>query len=129
MVQRLRGELEEHREVPEQWAVGEELLSAGHQRFRVRVVLVRLTSEQGLIITVNRMRDRRRSLSPDIERDPLTGSVTDGGADRLLVANEDFLQAFEGLFARSLSHRHHELLQRFGKKWGLRHAMRLEQLD
>jgi predicted hydrocarbon binding protein len=90
--------------------------------------VVQQPSGHGCIVTINRLRDQRRSLSPEIERDPLTGSLRDGKADRLLVANEDFLQAFEGLFASSLMHRHHELLQRFGKKWGLRHAMRLEQV-
>jgi DNA-binding response OmpR family regulator/predicted hydrocarbon binding protein len=109
-------------------AIGREVLLCGHQEFLVRLAVVELPFDDGTIVTINRLRDQRRSLSPDIERDPLTGSLRDGKADRLIVVNEDFLQAFEGLFARSLAHRHHELLQRFGKKWGLRHAMRLEQV-
>ena len=108
--------------------VGREVLGCGHQEFVLRMAMVKQPSGEGIVVTINRLRDQRRSLSPEIERDPLTGSLRDGRADRLLVANEDFLQAFEGLFARSLMHRHHELLQRFGKKWGLRHAMRLEQV-
>ena len=107
-------------------AVGEEVLPVGHERETMRIAVVRQASRHGLVLTVNRMRSRGRSLSPVIERDPLTGSLRDGGQDRVLVANDDFLHAFEGLFARSLSHRHHALLQRFGKKWGLRHSMRLE---
>jgi predicted hydrocarbon binding protein len=109
-------------------AIGREVIGCGHQEHLLRIAVVRQPSGNGCIVTINRLRDQRRSLSPEIERDPLTGSLRDGKADRLLVANEDFLQAFEGLFARSLMHRHHELLQRFGKKWGLRHAMRLEQV-
>jgi hypothetical protein len=109
-------------------AIGREVLGCGHQEFLLRMAMVKQPSAEGSIVTINRLRDQRRSLSPHIERDPLTGSLRDGRADRLLVANEDFLQAFEGLFARSLTHRHHELLQRFGKRWGLRHAMRLEQV-
>lgn len=109
-------------------AVGREVLGCGHQEYVLRMAMVKQPSGDGIVVTINRLRDQRRSLSPEIERDPLTGSLRDGRADRLLVANEDFLQAFEGLFARSLMHRHHELLQRFGKKWGLRHAMRLEQV-
>jgi predicted hydrocarbon binding protein len=109
-------------------AIGREVIGCGHQEHLLRIAVVRQPSGHGSIVTINRLRDQRRSLSPEIERDPLTGSLRDGKADRLLVANEDFLQAFEGLFARSLMHRHHELLQRFGKKWGLRHAMRLEQI-
>jgi len=109
-------------------AVGREILSAGHLEHLVRIAVIRTASRAGLIVVINRLRDQRRALTPEIERDPVTGSLRDGKADRLLVANEDFLQAFEGLFARSLSHRHHELLQRFGKKWGLRHAVRLEQM-
>jgi len=109
-------------------AIGREVMRAGHQEHVVRVAVVRMASNAGFVITVNRLRDQRRSLSPEIERDPVTGSLHDGKVDRLLVANEDFLQAFEGLFAKSLRHRHHELLQRFGKKWGLRHAMRLEHV-
>jgi predicted hydrocarbon binding protein len=109
-------------------AIGREVLGCGHQEFLLRMAMVERPSGEGSIVTINRLRDQRRSLSPNIERDPLTGSLRDGRADRLLVANEDFLRAFEGLFARSLMHRHHELLQRFGKRWGLRHAMRLEQV-
>jgi predicted hydrocarbon binding protein len=109
-------------------AIGREVIGCGHQEYLLRISVVQKPSGRGNIVTINRLRDQRRSLSPEIERDPLTGSLRDGKADRLLVANEDFLQAFEGLFARSLMHRHHELLQRFGKKWGLRHAMRLEQV-
>jgi DNA-binding response OmpR family regulator/predicted hydrocarbon binding protein len=109
-------------------AIGREVLGCGHQEFLLRMAMVKQPSGNGSIVTINRLRDQRRSLSPNIERDPLTGSLRDGRADRLLVANEDFLQAFESLFARSLMHRHHELLQRFGKKWGLRHAMPLEQV-
>jgi predicted hydrocarbon binding protein len=109
-------------------AIGREVLGCGHQEFLLRMAMVERPSGEGSIVTINRLRDQRRSLSPNIERDPLTGSLRDGRADRLLVANEDFLRAFEGLFARSLTHRHHELLQRFGKRWGLRHAMRLEQV-
>ena len=108
--------------------IGREVVGCGHQEYLLRIAVVEQPSGHGCIVTINRLRDQRRSLSPEIERDPVTGSLRDGKADRLLVANEDFLQAFEGLFARSLMHRHHELLQRFGKKWGLRHAMRLEQV-
>jgi len=109
-------------------AIGREVIGCGHVEHLIRIAVVKQPSGHGTIVAINRLRDQRRSLSPEIERDPLTGSLRDGKADRLLVANEDFLQAFEGLFARSLRHRHHELLQRFGKKWGLRHAMRLEQV-
>jgi len=109
-------------------AIGREVMRSGHHEHVVRVAVVREASKAGFVVTVNHLRDQRRSLSPEIERDPVTGSLRDATVDRLLVANEDFLQAFEGLFTKSLSHRHHELLQRFGKKWGLRHAMRLEHV-
>lgn len=109
-------------------AVGRELLRVGHAQHVVRTAVVRPASKVGFIVVINRMRDQRRSLTPDIERDPISGSIRDGRADRLLVVNDDFLHGFEDLFTRSLSHRHHELLQRFGKKWGLRHAMRLEHM-
>ena len=109
-------------------AAGREVLRVGHVKHIVRIAVVRPASGVGYVVVINRMRNQRRSLSPDIERDPVTGTLRDGRADRLLVANDDFLHGFEDLFARSLSHRHHELLQRFGKKWGLRHAMRLEHM-
>ena len=109
-------------------AIGRDVMQTGHQQHVIRTAVVRPASKTGFIIAINRLRDQRRSLSPEIERDPLTGALRDSQSDRLLVANQDFLQAFEGLFAKSLSHRHHELLQRFGKKWGLRHAMRLEHM-
>jgi len=125
---RLMGRLVEGAGETEGLAIGREVMRAGHQEHVVRMAVVRKASNAGFVISVNRLRDQRRSLSPEIERDPVSGSLHDGKVDRLLVANEDFLQAFEGLFAKSLRHRHHELLQRFGKKWGLRHAMRLEHV-
>jgi hypothetical protein len=128
LADRLMDRLEDDPRDLEGVAIGREVIGCGHQEFLLRIAVVKQPSGRGNIVTINRLRDQRRSLSPEIERDPLTGSLRDGKADRLLVANEDFLQAFEGLFARSLMHRHHELLQRFGKKWGLRHAMRLEQV-
>ena len=128
LADRLTDRLEDGARELEGVAIGREVIGCGHQEHLLRIAVVKQPSGHGCIVTINRLRDQRRSLSPEIERDPSTGSLRDGKADRLLVANEDFLQAFEGLFARSLMHRHHELLQRFGKKWGLRHAMRLEQV-
>jgi predicted hydrocarbon binding protein len=128
LADRLMDRLEDGAKELEGVAIGREVIGCGHQEYLLRLAVVVQPSGHGSIVAINRLRDQRRSLSPEIERDPLTGSLRDGKADRLLVANEDFLQAFEGLFARSLMHRHHELLQRFGKKWGLRHAMRLEQV-
>jgi CheY-like chemotaxis protein/predicted hydrocarbon binding protein len=109
-------------------AIGRNVMQIGHSQHVVRIAVVRPASKKGFVVAINRLRDQRRALSPEIERDPMTGSLRDSQSDRLLVANQDFLQAFEGLFSKSLSHRHHELLQRFGKKWGLRHAMRLEHV-
>jgi len=128
LADRLTDRLEKGARELEGVVIGREVIGCGHQEYLLRIAVVQQPSGRGCIVTINRLRDQRRSLSPEIERDPVTGSLRDGKADRLLVANEDFLQAFEGLFARSLMHRHHELLQRFGKKWGLRHAMRLEQV-
>jgi len=125
---RLMGRLVDGAGDAEGLAIGREVMRSGHQEHVVRVAVVQTASNAGFVITINRLRDQRRSLSPEIERDPVTGSLHDGKVDRLLVANGDFLQAFEGLFSKSLRHRHHELLQRFGKKWGLRHAMRLEHV-
>ncbi len=42
--------------------------------------------------------------------------------------NDDFLCAFESLLSRTFRNRHQEILQRFGKQWGLRHALRVEQI-
>jgi hypothetical protein len=128
LADRLTDRLEKGARELEGVVIGREVIGCGHQEYLLRIAVVKQPSGHGCIVTINRLRDQRRSLSPEIERDPVTGSLRDGKGDRLLVANEDFLQAFEGLFARSLMHRHHELLQRFGKKWGLRHAMRLEQV-
>ncbi len=128
LADRLTDRLEQGARELEGVVIGREVIGCGHQEYLLRIAVVKQPSGHGCIVTINRLRDQRRSLSPEIERDPVTGSLRDGKGDRLLVANEDFLQAFEGLFARSLMHRHHELLQRFGKKWGLRHAMRLEQV-
>jgi CheY-like chemotaxis protein/predicted hydrocarbon binding protein len=109
-------------------AVAVQRLEKGLQKSDLRVAVVAPPSGNGRIVTITRLRDPQRTLSPEIIRDPVTGTLWDDRSGRLLVANDDFLHAFESLFAKSLSHRHHELLQRFGKKWGLRHALRLEHM-
>jgi predicted hydrocarbon binding protein len=128
LLDRLNSRLDKDARELEGVAIGREVLYGGHQELLLRLAVIPLPSGNGSIVTLNRFRDQRRSLSPEIERDPVTGSLRDGRTDRLIIANEDFLRAFEGMFARSLTHRHQQLLQRFGKKWGLRHAMRLEQV-
>ncbi len=100
----------------------------GHLPVSVRLVFLRSPVEGNVILTINRVRSPEQSLSTLIERDPLLGTLSDGAGHRLLAVNEDFLCAFEGTLARALRHRHQELLQRFGKQWGLRHALRVEQV-
>ncbi len=103
-------------------------LETGRTPVSIRVVMVRCPATERILVTVNRVRARAPALSPEVLRDPLAGTVHDGGGNRLLAVNEDFLCAFEGLLARTLAHRHQDLLQRFGKQWGLRHALRVEQV-
>ncbi len=128
LANRLMQQIVERDDDSDDVAIGRDVMLTGHQQHVVRIAVVRPSSKKGFIVAINRLRDQRRSLSPEIDRDPLTGSLRDSQSDRLLVANQDFLQAFKGLFSKSLRHRHHELLQRFGKKWGLRHAMRVEHM-
>ncbi len=100
----------------------------GHLPVSVKLVFLRSPVEGNVLLTINRVRSQEQSLSTLIERDPLLGTLSDGSGHRLLAVNEDFLCAFEGVLARALPHRHQELLQRFGKQWGLRHALRVEQV-
>jgi predicted hydrocarbon binding protein len=73
------------------------------------------------------VRDLAHSLAPVIDRDPLQGALRDAGEGRVMVGNEDFLDAFESVFTKHMGFRHHEFLRELGRKWGLRHAFRLEQ--
>ncbi|MCD4750179.1 MAG: DUF4388 domain-containing protein [Thermoanaerobaculales bacterium] len=100
----------------------------GHLPVSVRLVFLRSPVEGHVILTVNRIHSLGSVLSPQIERDPLLGTLTDGNNHRILAVNEDFLCAIESLLALTFRHRHQELLQRFGKQWGLRHALRVEQI-
>ncbi len=95
---------------------------------QVRIALVRSPYSGRFICVLNRLHSDTELFSPKIERDHFDGTLSDGGSARLLVANEDFLKAFDSLFAKSLAHRRHEILHKFGKKWGLLHALRVEQL-
>jgi predicted hydrocarbon binding protein/DNA-binding response OmpR family regulator len=92
-----------------------------------RINLIRRVIGGGFIVTLVRQRSLSDSLAPVIERDPLNGSLRDAGDGRIVVANEDFLDAFESVFTKHLGFRHHEFLRELGRKWGLRHAFRLEQ--
>ena len=100
----------------------------GHVPVSVQVSFFDSPVDGHVLLTVNRVRPHETPLSPRIERDPLLGILTDGGPNRLLAVNDDFLCAFESLFSRTFRNHHQEILQRFGKQWGLRHALRVEQI-
>jgi len=102
-------------------------VSSGHYGGMWRINLVRRVMGGGFIVTLSRLRDLSGSLAPVLDRDPLTGALRDAGKGRVVLANEDFLDAFESVFTKHLGFRHHELLQELGRKWGIRHAFRLEQ--
>ena len=95
---------------------------------QVRIALVRSPYSGRFICVLNRLHSDDELFSPKIIRDHFDGTLNDGGSSRLLIANEDFLKAFDSLFAKSLAHRRHEILHKFGKKWGLLHALRVEKL-
>ncbi len=100
----------------------------GHVPVSVQLSFFASPVQGHVLLTVNRVRPQETPLSPRIERDPLLGILTDGGPNRLLAVNDDFLCAFESLLSRTFRNRQQEILQRFGKQWGLRHALRVEQI-
>jgi predicted hydrocarbon binding protein len=102
-------------------------ISEGGPRGTWRFNLVRRVIGGGFVATLARVRDLSGSLAPVIERDPLAGALRDAGGGRVVLANEDFLDAFETVFTKHMGFRHHEVLREIGRKWGLRHAFRLEQ--
>jgi len=102
-------------------------VSLGHHGGMWRINLVRRGLGGGFIVTLARLRDLSESLAPVLERDPLTGALRDAGQGRVVLANEDFLDAFESVFTKHMGFRHHEFLRELGRKWGIRHAFRLEQ--
>ncbi|MEE4273981.1 MAG: DUF4388 domain-containing protein [Thermoanaerobaculales bacterium] len=102
-------------------------VSGGVHRGMWRINLVRRVLGGGFIVTLARLRDLSESLAPVLRRDPLGGALRDAGEGRVVLANEDFLDAFESVFTKHLGFRHHEFLKELGEKWGLRHAFRLEQ--
>lgn len=100
----------------------------GHIPVSVQLSFFASPVEGQVLLTINRVRPHETPLSPQIVRDPLLGILSDGGQNRLLAVNDDFLCAFESLLSRTFGNRHQEILQRFGKQWGLRHALRVEQI-
>lgn len=100
---------------------------SGHHGGAWRINVVRRVLVRGFIVTLVRLRDLSESLAPVINRDPITGTLWDAGKGRVVLANEDFLDAFESIFTKHMGFRHHEFLRELGRKWGLRHAFRLEQ--
>lgn len=102
-------------------------VSMGMQRGSWRMNLVRRVIGGGFIVTLSRVRDLADSLAPALDRDPLSGALRDAGQGRVVLGNEDFLDAFESVFTKHLGFRHHSFLRELGRKWGLRHAFRLEQ--
>jgi predicted hydrocarbon binding protein len=102
-------------------------VTAGHDRLQVRVTSIPTTSGRRCV-TLHRAWPEVLGLEPSLHREPLRGILADGDGARFMAVNEDFFAAFEGVFARTLENRHQEMLQRFGKQWGLRHAVRLERV-
>ena len=102
-------------------------VSSGHHGGMWRINLVRRVVGGGFIVTLARLRDLSESLAPVLDREPLTGALRDAGQGRVVLANEDFLDAFESVFTKHMGFRHHEFLRELGRKWGIRHAFRLEQ--
>ena len=102
-------------------------VASGHRGGQWRINVVRRGKGRGFVVTLARMRLLSRSLAPIIDRDPLRGALRDAGSGRILIGNEDFLDAFESVFTKHMGFRHHEFLRELGRKWGLRHAFRLEQ--
>jgi len=102
-------------------------VTAGHDRLRVRATSIPSATGRRCV-TLHRAWPEALGLEPSLHRDPLRGTLADGDGARFMAVNEDFFAAFEGVFARTLENRHQELLQRFGKQWGLRHAVRLERV-
>jgi predicted hydrocarbon binding protein len=111
----------------ELWATGEADVSSGHQALSVQLAWVMLPTGR-TCLTLHRRWPADRALDAGLERDVVHGTIHDDRGTRLLAVNEDFIASFEGLFSKTLGHRHQELLQRFGKQWGLRHAVRLERV-
>lgn len=109
------------------YVCGDAKVTSGHQQLKVQLTWIPLPTGR-TCLTLHRRWPADRALDPGLERDVVHGTVHDGLGTRLLAVNEDFIAAFEGLFSRTLGHRHQELLQRFGKQWGLRHAVRLERV-
>ncbi len=102
-------------------------VEVGPRRLKARLGAILLCSADRFVVTLNRLRGDDRVLAPQIHRDAVHGALTDGGAARIVAANDDFFRALDGLFARTLRDRHHALLHRLGKKWGLRHVLRIER--
>jgi predicted hydrocarbon binding protein len=102
-------------------------VTAGHDRLRVRATSIP-TPTGRRCVTLHRAWPEVLGLEPSLGRDPLRGTLADKDGARFMAVNEDFIAAFEGVFARTLENRHQDLLQRFGKQWGLRHAVRLERV-
>ncbi len=101
--------------------------SSGHRQGVWRINLVRRVADGGFIVTLARQRLLSESLAPEVLREPLSGALRDAGGGRVVLGNEDFLDAFESVLTKHMGFRHHELLRELGRKWGLRHAFRLEQ--
>ncbi len=93
----------------------------------IRCGLVRSPDAEQTVFTCNRVPGPGRTFSAELKRDEEKGTLVDGNM-RVISATNDFLLAFEGIFVRSLSHRRYELLHQFGKGWGMRHVLRVDQL-
>ncbi len=97
-----------------------------HGRQQVRIGLVRSPLDREVIVTVNRVRDLRLSLSAELNHDAVTGRLLDAAGKPVTCANGDFWRALDSLAAGQPEIERRAFQHRLGKDWGWQHALRVE---
>ena len=99
-----------------------------HGTQKVRIGLVRSPLGSEVIVTVNRVRSLDLPLSPELRPETSRGRIADAAGLPVTVAGEDFWLALSALWRHAPPVQRREALQRLGREWGLRHALRVERV-
>ena len=97
-----------------------------HGTQKVRIGFVRSPLDKEIIVTVNRLRDLSLPLSAELHHEPAAGLLFDGEGRQVATVGADFWQSLMELYDAAPQAERSAALERLGRLWGRRHALRVE---
>lgn len=112
--------------IPDPYMAANLRVRDGRLAHRLLVGFVRSTLPDEVVVTVARVDHPDLPLTAQVRHDSVHGTLTDTTGLRVVVANPDLWQGLELLLHRDDPSDAEAEMRRFGSRWGLAHAVRVE---